>query len=187
YRYVWLRDQAYAGQSAGVHEPLPLFVDAVELIAARLNEHGPQPAPAYRVDGSDLPRETKLQLSGYPGGNDVVGNWVNGQFQLDSLGEAVHLFGTALRHGALDRAGQKALDTAVEGIRQHWTEPEAGIWELDNGWWTQSRLSCVAGLRHAAAHLPSSQGGELRDLADAILAETDKRCVHSSGRWQRRP
>ncbi len=185
YRYVWLRDQVYAGESAAVHEPLPLFLDAVDLIAARLNEHGPHPAPAYRVDGTSLPHEKRLQLSGYPGGYDVVGNWVNGQFQLDALGESVHLFGTALRHGTLDRDGLDALDIAVDGIRQHWSEPDAGIWELDDAWWTQSRLSCVAGLRTAATHLPQASAGELDQLADAILAETTRRCRHPSGRWQR--
>ena len=107
YRYVWLRDQTYAGIACGVSEPLPLFHDAVALVTARMNEHGPDIAPAYRVDGTTLPHESTLDLSGYPGGADVVGNWVNNQHQLDALGEILQLLGTALAFDVLDRHGQR--------------------------------------------------------------------------------
>ena len=68
YRYVWLRDQIYAGLAAAVDQPLPLFDDAVGVVVARLLEHGPDLAPAYRVDGTPLPEESVLDLPGYPGG-----------------------------------------------------------------------------------------------------------------------
>ncbi len=59
YRYVWLRDQAYAGQAAAVAGAFPLLDDAVAFSTARLLEHGDQLAPAYRVDGTDLPARAR--------------------------------------------------------------------------------------------------------------------------------
>lgn len=187
YRYVWLRDQAFAGIAAAVDEPHPLLDDAVAFATARLLEHGDRLAPAYRLDGSDLPHEHWLKLPGYPGGRDIVGNWVHGQFQLDGLGELLTLFSTAARHRHLDADGYRALTLTIDVIDSRWGEPEAGIWELDNEWWTQSRLACVAGLRLAAAQLPLSDAARPAALADAILAETSQRCLHPDGHWRRSP
>ena len=38
-----------------------------------------------------MPDERRLELPGYPGGSDIIGNWVNLQFQLDAFGEALLL------------------------------------------------------------------------------------------------
>ena len=187
YRYVWLRDQAYAGLAVAVNDPHPLLDDAIAFATQRLLEHGPDIAPAYTVDGDPLPSESDLSLPGYPGGKDVVGNWVNGQFQLDTIGELLSLFAAGLRHGHLDTDGYRALIIAVDTIEKKWTKPDAGIWELENNWWTQSRLACVAGLRTAATELPASDGRRLASLADAIMAETSTRCLHPEGYWQRSP
>ena len=51
YRYVWIRDQAYAGLAAAAHGPLPALHDAVRFATARLLEDGDRLQPAYRVDG----------------------------------------------------------------------------------------------------------------------------------------
>jgi hypothetical protein len=187
YRYVWLRDQAYAGIAASVDQAYPLMDEAVAFTVARILEHGDQLAPAYRVDGGLLPSETTLSLPGYPGGTDVVGNWVNGQFQLDSMGEILQLLASAARHDRLDDDGHHALMVAVDVIEKRWPEPEAGIWELDDAWWTQSRLSAIAGLRVAAGQVAGSEAGRLSSLADAILAETSSRCLRLDGAWARSP
>jgi hypothetical protein len=192
YRYVWLRDQAYAGMAAGVARPYPLLDEAVSVTVARVLEHGDQLAPAYRVDGGDLPRQTGLGLTGYPGGADVVGNWVRGQFQLDTVGELLLLLATAARHDHLDADGRKAGQLLVDLIAGRWQAPDAGIWELHDAWWTQSRLACVAGLRTAATVPAAAAAGfgradRLHALADAILAETDRRCVRPDGAWRRSP
>lgn len=187
YRYVWLRDQCYAGLAAAVTEPHPLLHDAVAFTTARVLEHGDRLAPAYRTDGSSLPRESTLELPGYPGGSDVVGNWVTGQFQLDALGEILQLLATTARYGRLEGDARKAVDVVVDLIATRWQRPEAGIWELHDAWWTQSRLACVAGLRAIAAQMPAARGGELVGLADAILAETTRRCLSPQGFWQRSP
>ncbi|HTX12164.1 MAG TPA: hypothetical protein VME22_26345, partial [Solirubrobacteraceae bacterium] len=56
-------------------------------------------------------------LPGYPGGTDIVGNWVNHQFQLDAFGEALLLFAAAAEHDRLDADGWRAVEQAVAAIR----------------------------------------------------------------------
>ena len=53
-----------------------------------------------------MPDQRTLDLPGYPGGFDIVGNWVNKQFQLDAFGEALLLLAAAGRHDRLDPDGQ---------------------------------------------------------------------------------
>jgi alpha,alpha-trehalase len=185
YRYVWLRDQAYAGLAAAVSGAFPLLDAAVSFTTARLLEHGDALAPAYRVDGSDLPHESDLDLSGYPGGTDVVGNWVVGQRQLDVLGELLQLFAVAAQHDRLDDDGRRAMDLAARLVGEWWPQPDAGIWELRDRWWTHSRLTCVAGLRAAAAQTTAVQGRQWLDLADTVLDETTRRCLATDRSWRR--
>ncbi|HEY1570339.1 MAG TPA: glycoside hydrolase family 15 protein [Pseudonocardiaceae bacterium] len=187
YRYVWLRDQCYAGLAAAVTQPHPLLRDAVAFTTARVLEHGDRLAPAYRTDGAPLPDQSTLRLPGYPGGSDIVGNSVTGQFQLDALGEILQLLAAAARHDQLDGDARKAVDVAADLVATRWQAPDAGIWELGDAWWTHSRLACVAGLRSVAGYLPARRGGDLSGLADAILAETTNRCLNDDGVWQRTP
>jgi GH15 family glucan-1,4-alpha-glucosidase len=184
---VWIRDQCYAGVAVAADGPHPLLTDAVAFVTERLLADGDQLEPAYRVDGSAVPDQRELDLPGYPGGTDIVGNHVNGQFQLDSVGEALTLFAAAARHDALDREGWRAAGIAIDTIDKRWREPDAGIWELDDDWWTHSRLASVAGLRQLAAVAPRPDAARMRQLAKALLAETSRRCQHPDGYWQRSP
>ena len=63
------------------------------------------------------------------------------------------------------------VSTLVDVIDKRWDAPDAGVWELDNDWWTHSRLACVAGLRAAAAHVAAADSARLVTLAEAILAD----------------
>src|ERR671939_1857080 len=77
YRFAWIRDQSYAGQAvarAGGHR---LMDDAVRFVSAQLLAHGPELRPAYTTRGESVPDELHLDLPGYPGGRDTIGNWVN--------------------------------------------------------------------------------------------------------------
>ncbi|MBX7450371.1 glycoside hydrolase family 15 protein [Mycolicibacterium sp. 3033] len=186
YRYVWIRDLCYAGMAVAVAEPLPLLDEAVAFVTARLLDDGPDLRPAYTVDGENLPAEQALNLPGYPGGADIVGNHAGKQFQLDAFGEALQLLAAAARFGHLDTPGYRAMSIAVRAIAQRWRDPDAGIWELEQQRWAQSRLACVGGLRSAAACATRTDGAEWNVLADAILADTAD-CGHPSGRWQRAP
>ena len=186
YRYAWIRDQSYAGQAAAAAGAYPVLDDAVRFVCERLHADGPKLAPAYTVDGGPVPGQRRLDLPGYPGGFDLVGNWVNRQFQLDSLGESLLLLAAAARQDRLDAQGWRAAEIAADAIARRWQEDDAGIWELDNRPWTHSKLTCVAGLRAAARACQSQpQATEWSALADVILAWAGTRAVHSSGRWQR--
>jgi GH15 family glucan-1,4-alpha-glucosidase len=188
YRYVWLRDQAYAGLAAAAHGPLPALHDAVRFATARLLDDGDRIRPAYRVDGGPVPDEHDLDLPGYPGGTPRAGNWVNQQFQLDAVGELLQLLAAAARLDCLDADGWRAAQVALDVVEKRWDAPDAGIWELPEDWWTHSRLAVVAGLRRIAEVAPGpGDAGRAAALADAILAETGRRCLSPDGRWQRSP
>jgi GH15 family glucan-1,4-alpha-glucosidase len=188
YRYAWIRDQCYVGQAAAVSGAYPLLDEAVRFVSARLHDDGPKLAPAYTVDGGRVPDQHRLDLPGYPGGFDLVGNWVNRQFQLDGFGEALLLLATAARHHRLDSGGWQAARIAADAVAARWQEPDAGIWELGDQAWTHSRLDCSAGLRALAGtgRAPDLAPG-WRALADAIVTDTAAHALHPSGRWQRSP
>jgi GH15 family glucan-1,4-alpha-glucosidase len=188
YRYAWIRDQAYAGIAAASAGVPDLLDTAAEFVTARLLEDGPGLKPAYTAGGGQIPGEQSLNLPGYPGSTNKTGNWVTKQFQLDAFGDALQLLATAARADQLSPDGWQAARAAVDTIAKRWPEPDAGIWELGDRYWTHSRLACVAGLRAIAA-LPSAGPG-FRDcaaLADAIVAETAKTAIHPDGYWQRGP
>jgi hypothetical protein len=188
YRFAWIRDQCYVGRAAAAAGSYPLLDDAVRFVSARLHHDGPKLVPAYTADGGPVPDQRVLDLPGYPGGFDLVGNWVNGQFQLDALGESLLLLATAGQHDRLDSDGWRAAEIAADAIAQRWREDDAGIWEIDNQPWTHSRLTCVAGLRAAARHCTTQpKAARWSALADVILADTGAHAVHPSGRWQRSP
>jgi alpha,alpha-trehalase len=188
YRFAWIRDQVYAGRAAAAAGAFDLLDDAVTFISARLHEDGPKLVPAYTADGGRVPDQRDLNLPGYPGGYDLVGNWVNKQFQLDALGESLLLLAAAGAHDRLNSDSGKAAEIAADAIAQRWQEPDAGIWEIDNQAWTHSRLICAAGLRRAAMHCTTEpQASEWSALADSIVADTASHAMHPTGRWQRSP
>ncbi len=188
YRYVWIRDQCFTGEAVAAAGAHPLLDDAVRFVAERLLADGPNLKPAYTTLGGPVPGERSLNLAGYPGGSDVVGNHVNAQFQLDALGESLLLLAAAARHDHLDADGWRAAEAAADAITTRWQDAEAGIWELDNRNWTESRLICVAGLRAiSSVGAPGARMGDWLALAEAILAETAASSTHPSGRWQRAP
>ncbi|BCL26160.1 glycoside hydrolase family 15 protein [Streptomyces aurantiacus] len=185
YRYAWIRDQCYAGVAVAAHGPHPLLDRAVRFVSERILEDGAELRPAYTVDGGPLPPERSLPLIGYPGSTDRTGNRAGRQFQLDVFGEALQLFAAAARHGVLDARGAKAAVVAAEAVADRWTRPEAGLWELENRWWTHSRLCCVVGLRDLSRELRTSASGDWSRLADRILDVTRSRCLHPDGHWRR--
>jgi GH15 family glucan-1,4-alpha-glucosidase len=188
YRYAWIRDQCYAGQAVARHGHFPLLDSSVQFVSERLLADGPDLKPAYTVRGGPVPDERTLKhLTGYPGGADKVGNWVNQQFQLDALGETLELLATASRHDRLDSEHWKAAEVAVGAVEARLSDADAGIWEIDDQRWAHSRLTCVSGLRAIATQAPTVQAGQWSTLADAILADVSSDCVHPDGRWQRSP
>jgi alpha,alpha-trehalase len=188
YRYAWIRDQCYAGIAAAKAGLNDLMGDAVRFVGARLCADGDQLMPAYTTAGGPIPDQRRVGLPGYPGGFDLVGNRVVGQFQLDGFGEALQLFAEAARRGGLDSEGWRAAEIAADAIAKRWREPDAGIWEIDDRPWTHSRLTAAAGLRAiaAAATTPGPATSWIA-LADLIVAETSATALHPDGYWQRSP
>ena len=184
---MWIRDQCLTGQAVAKSGAFALLDSAVAFVGARLLEDGPDLVPAYTTTGGPVPDERKLDLPGYPGGTDVVGDWVNHQFQLDAFGEALLLFSAAAEHDRLDADDWRAVEVAVDAIRSRWRDADAGIWEIAPDNWTHSRLISSAGLRAIAAHQPTEHAAGWLALSDAILAETAATSLHPSGRWQRSP
>lgn len=187
YRYAWIRDQCYAGEAIAACGPFPLLDDAVRFVTDRVLSDGAGLKPAYTVTGGPVPGEQTLDLVGYPGARAVAGNWVRGQFQLDNLGEILLLLAAAARWDRLDVEHWHAAEVTVEAILTRRGEPDAGIWELDAGRWTHSRLICAAGLRSIARVAPATQGASWSSLADDIVADTARDGLHRTGRWQRTP
>jgi hypothetical protein len=186
YRYAWIRDQCYAGQAVAALGPHPLMDDAVRFAVGRLLADGSDLMPAYTVEGKPVPKERRLDLPGYPGGDDIVGNRVRDQFQLDVFGELLLLLAAAARHDHLDADAWRAAELAVETIERRRGDPDAGIWELEPALWTHSRLICAAGLRQIAAHAPGQeQPASWLALADKLVAECAATSLDRSGRWQR--
>jgi len=186
YRYGWIRDQAYVGQAVAAAGPHPLMDAAVRFCVARLLEDGEQLMPAYTVDGDPVPPQRQLDLAGYPGGYDVVGNHVRKQFQLDCFGEILMLLSAAGDHDHLDADAWRAVELAVRAIERRWQEPDAGIWEVEPALWTHSRLICAAGLKQIAAHSPGhEQAASWLALSDRLLAETAATSLARDGHWQR--
>ena len=188
YRYVWIRDQCYAGEAAARAGALGIMDDSVRFVTARLADHGRELHPAYTGRGGAIPATSDLGLEGYPGGAAVVGNRVGGQFQLDIFGEILLLFAEAARHDHLDADGWRAAELAAATVLARWRDPDAGIWELrPPRRWTHSRLICAAGLRAISAHAPAPRRGRWLAAADAIVAAASRDALHGGGRWQRAP
>jgi alpha,alpha-trehalase len=188
YRYVWIRDQSYAARAVARGGELSLLDAAVRFTRDRLHDDRERLAPAYTAAGEPVPEERELDLPGYPGGRNVVGNHVRDQFQLDVFGEALLLFAEAAAHERIEADTWHAAEIAAGAIERRWREPDAGIWELGPDEWTVSRLLCAAGLRAIATSGPGGeQAARWLALADTIVADTASSAVHASGRWQRSP
>ena len=186
YRYVWIRDQSYIGQSAAAARAHGLLDASVSFVCDRLLADGPDLMPAYTTTGCRIADERSLELPGYPGGVDIVGNHVNAQFQLDIFGESLLLFAAADRAGRLDAVGWRAATLAADAIERRWQEEDAGLWELSRKAWTESRLQCASGLRQMSARRPGSAvAARWITLADRIVDHTTAQSLHPSGRWQR--
>src|SRR5262249_26313404 len=122
YRYVWIRDQCYAGVAVAADGPHPLLDNAVRVVVERLLEDGPHLMPAYTTTGQPIPDQRPLMSPGSPGGTDIIGTHVTSQFQLDTSGEALLLFAAAARHDHLGSEHYPAVRAAVTAIQARWQQ-----------------------------------------------------------------
>ena len=165
YRYVWIRDQCYAGQAVAAAGAHPLLDDAVRFVTdrvldrrrpprPRLHQHrGPGPRPTH-PGPARLPRRTQHHRQ--------LGQQAIPTRRLRREPAAVRRRRPPRPDG--HRLLARGRRFSPPRIAARWTEPDAGIWEIDNRPWTHSRLTCAAGLRAIARH---AAGPAAADWLDA--------------------
>ena len=159
YRYCWIRDTSfamYAFVRLGLVQEMSEFVD---WIGDRVRDcaQAPNSVPLgimYGLDGRTSLAEEELDgLRGWAGSRPVrVGNAAANQLQLDIYGEltdAMYLANKYVRGASYD--GWQNMSRMVEWVRDHWREPDQGIWETrgDPQEYLYSRLMCWVTLDRA--------------------------------------
>ncbi|MEE6294827.1 glycoside hydrolase family 15 protein [Georgenia wangjunii] len=133
YRYCWLRDAALTLEAL---LELGYRGEAEKWRAWLLRAVAGEPDKVqimYRLDGSrDLPELEVDGLPGYEGSRPVrIGNGAVDQDQNDVLGEVMLALDLARRSGlAESRQAWNLQRRLVEGMLEHWREPDHGIWEV---------------------------------------------------------
>lgn len=133
YRFCWLRDASLTLEAllaCGYRGEARLWRDWL-LRAVAGDPHDLQ--IMYTVDGGrDLPERELDHLAGYAGSRPVrIGNGAVDQKQTDVLGEVMIALEMARELCVPETPDSWALQRAlVEGLSDHWDEPDHGIWEI---------------------------------------------------------
>ena len=186
YRYAWIRDQCCAGITAAAHANFPLLGSALRFrprarprrrLRAQTGVHRPRrgcpgPDALWLISAATQEWRGQGRQLGPAGGSS------------STLSERSSGCCGPLSPGHLDTGHWKAVEAAAAAIEARWGDADAGIWEIDNQHWAHSRLTCVSGLRAAAAEAPSK-----RVLATGAPWRTryspmSRRTACSNGRWQ---
>ncbi len=157
YRYCWLRD-AYFALSAfhnlGHFEEMEGFLKFILNIAGRFDQPKGQLRPVYRLDQTlPLPEIEHSNWLGFGGEMPVrSGNQAAEHVQNDIYGEMVlilsPIFFDERFHHLRSKDHEDLLAQLAKLCANHISVPDAGLWELRNGWQehTFSNLMCWAGL-----------------------------------------
>jgi GH15 family glucan-1,4-alpha-glucosidase len=182
YRFCWLRDATITLQSL-LYSGFQSEAKAWRKWLLRAIAGDPAELQImYGVAGERRLDEYRAEwLTGYDGNPVRIGNAAAEQFQLDVYGEVMD----ALHQGR--RAGLKADDPAwglqaklMDFVRQHWTEPDEGIWEVRGGpkQFVHSKLMAWVAADRAVKAVeefdldgPVAEWSELRDAIRADILE----------------
>ena len=138
YRYTWLRDAAftiYGFLRIGFRDEAAGFMNWIENYASKhIDPKKPLPA-LFTIQGdSEIPEQTLDHWEGYRGSGPVrIGNAAVSQLQLDLYGElmdAFYLYNKYVSPISYDMWVK--LRSRLEWICEHWRNPDAGIWEMQN-------------------------------------------------------
>ncbi|QEU83421.1 glycoside hydrolase family 15 protein [Streptomyces viridosporus T7A] len=170
YRYVWLRDAAvtlsallrtgYRDEAAAWRQWLLRTLGG--------DPHNLQ--IMYRLDGRrDMPERELGWLPGYEGSSPVrVGNEAVDQLQLDVPGEVIETLTLAHEHGVARCENTESLILKlVDYVRDHWTKPDDGIWEVRGGrrHFTHSKIMCWVAVDRAVRLAEQGVfGGDVHEL-----------------------
>ena len=185
YRYGWIRDTSFVldsfiqlGLTQEVQGTLSWMLHCISATAPVIH-------PFYGLRGSVPDEETELQLRGYRDSSPArAGNRAVGQPQFGCYGDLLECVWLAVdRAGAhLDPASADLLDALGNHVCDIWTEPDCGIWELDERQHnTFSKVGCWVALDRL---IRLSERGQVSDRdvdrwkaeQHAIRAWVDENC-----------
>lgn len=157
YRFCWLRDSYFvlsAFQNLGHFEEMEGFLKFILNIAERHESSSDRLSPVYKIDLSlPLPEETYTHWSGYKNSKPVRShNQAAEHIQNDVYGELILalapiFFDERFQH-LRTKDHERLLETLGRFCVNNISKPDAGLWELRNGWQEHSfsNLMCWAGL-----------------------------------------
>ncbi|MGX1762552.1 glycoside hydrolase family 15 protein [Streptomyces lydicus] len=140
YRYVWVRDAAFAVYALlrlGFTEEAEAFMGFLTRYTDRRGNGSSGPLQVmYGIDGrTDLPERELSHLEGYRGSAPVrVGNGAATQLQLDIYGallDSVYLYDKWCR--PISSGHWRAVCALVDWVCEHWDQPDEGVWETRGG------------------------------------------------------
>jgi GH15 family glucan-1,4-alpha-glucosidase len=158
YRYVWVRDAAfcvYALLRLGFTSEADGFMRFILSHATASQDAASGPMQVmYGIDGRTELAERELpHLAGYRGSRPVrIGNAAAKQLQLDIYGElmdSVYLYDRW--HQPISSSQWDAIIGRAEWLRDHWDQPDEGIWETRGGpkKFLYSQLMCWVAMERA--------------------------------------
>ncbi|MEO9138041.1 MAG: glycoside hydrolase family 15 protein [Jatrophihabitans sp.] len=189
YRYTWMRDSAFTLWALYI---LGFDWEANDFFwfIADLAERDGDLQIMYGVDGErDLAESTLDHLEGYEGARPVrVGNGAFAQVQHDVWGSVLGSIAIHARHrNRLDDRIWPIVTHQVESARQHWRDPDRGIWEVrgEPCQFVSSKVMCWVALDRGAklARMRGStaEAAQWRSEADAIHADVCTNGVDERG------
>lgn len=158
YRYVWVRDAAfavYALSELGYRAEADAFTSWVEARVASCEPGSSAPlSPLYDLDGNEsIPEQHLEHWQGYRDSRPVrIGNGASDQVQMDIYGEVIDSLYLADKYGnGLSLDVWRRVVELVDWVCDHWREPGQGMWEarVEPQRFTMSLVMCWVAVERA--------------------------------------